>query len=383
MNSEPVTDEEILSNWDDRQLDGLPTFESIVSKNLPGISIQKILHTDQKYWILDVRSEKEFEDSHLPGAESFPILNNQERREVGLLYKYRGRDVAVHRALEFAKPKLDGLKKLTSLAVQRNLKPLVYCWRGGGRSAYATQILNEAGIGAMRITGGHKAYRKLVYQALYQEKIPQLIIFKGLTGVGKTDVLQRLEGSFRVLDLEQCANHCASSFGSIPYELSGHYSRLSQKCFEDGIYHALHLSKTTISRFGIIAESESKRIGHLIIPPAVFQAMKEAQTIEIQCSLEQRVERIYRAYIGLNEAGIPLLKRDLATITPYVSKVQMDEWLNYLETGKIRLLLQELLEDYYDRKYAGLYQQPLLKVDVTDLELGVQRIEDFLNSKPS
>ena len=40
--------------------------------------------------LLDARSEGEFEQGHIPGAISFPILNNEERKLVGTCYKQQG-----------------------------------------------------------------------------------------------------------------------------------------------------------------------------------------------------------------------------------------------------------------------------------------------------
>ena len=58
MEFESVSDEEILNIWDERQLDGLPTFESVVPKKLPGMSIDELLLTSEGYWVLDVRSDR-------------------------------------------------------------------------------------------------------------------------------------------------------------------------------------------------------------------------------------------------------------------------------------------------------------------------------------
>ena len=37
--------------------------------------------------IIDVRSPAEFEEDHIPGAVSYPVLTNEERVIVGTLYK--------------------------------------------------------------------------------------------------------------------------------------------------------------------------------------------------------------------------------------------------------------------------------------------------------
>ncbi|MEP1600256.1 MAG: rhodanese-like domain-containing protein, partial [Hyphomonas sp.] len=37
--------------------------------------------------VIDVRSPAEFEDDHMPGAISLPVLSNEERARVGTIYK--------------------------------------------------------------------------------------------------------------------------------------------------------------------------------------------------------------------------------------------------------------------------------------------------------
>ena len=37
--------------------------------------------------VIDVRTPAEFAEDHIPGAVNFPVLNNDERVEIGTLYK--------------------------------------------------------------------------------------------------------------------------------------------------------------------------------------------------------------------------------------------------------------------------------------------------------
>ncbi|HTE16605.1 MAG TPA: rhodanese-like domain-containing protein, partial [Burkholderiales bacterium] len=37
--------------------------------------------------IIDVRSESEFAEDHIPGARNCPVLNDRQRAEVGTIYK--------------------------------------------------------------------------------------------------------------------------------------------------------------------------------------------------------------------------------------------------------------------------------------------------------
>src|ERR1017187_10332843 len=72
---------------------------------LESVGITEIL--DARGVILDVRSEDEFFDAHIPSALSFPIFTVAERAEVGTLYKQVGADQARLKGLEIFKPKLE------------------------------------------------------------------------------------------------------------------------------------------------------------------------------------------------------------------------------------------------------------------------------------
>ena len=44
--------------------------------------------------VIDVRTPQEFDEDHLPGARNLPVLTNEQRVEVGILYKesaFKGR----------------------------------------------------------------------------------------------------------------------------------------------------------------------------------------------------------------------------------------------------------------------------------------------------
>lgn len=41
-------------------------------------------------------------------------------------------------------------------------RPLVYCWRGGNRSASLAHVLQKIGWDVHRLDGGYKAYRRHV-----------------------------------------------------------------------------------------------------------------------------------------------------------------------------------------------------------------------------
>ncbi|PCJ20707.1 MAG: tRNA 2-selenouridine(34) synthase MnmH [Candidatus Cloacimonadota bacterium] len=368
------SEDEILKDID---LNQLPLFHKVAPHTVPEIELDEVLkNINQFSLIIDVRSESEYQASHLPNAINFPILNDEERREVGVIYKHKGKEPATNKALEFSIPKLSQLKEL--LSKSENPSFLIYCWRGGGRSRYTTNEIIKMGFCAKKLKDGHKAWRKVVHHSLYNSEVPKFLVLKGLTGVGKTEVLRAIQNKFRFLDLEYYARNAASSFGRIPFQILNDYHFVSQKSFEEQIYQDLHLNQIPISKHGILAESESRRIGHLFLSNPLFDQLKESKTILITCSIEKRVERTYRDYIGNNNEGLQLLFDDMQKIKKYMSKAEFQKLLELFEANKIHELLKVLLLEYYDPKYSGIYKKEEFCIDSTNMDSAINELLDYL-----
>src|SRR5260221_1396863 len=116
--------------------------------------------------VIDVRSPAEFALDHVPDAVSCPVLDDAERAHVGTLYK----QVSPFDA-----------KKIGAALVSKNIarhieerfrgrdrawRPLVYCWRGGQRSAAMAHVLRQVGWDAATLAGGYRAYRREVLAQL-------------------------------------------------------------------------------------------------------------------------------------------------------------------------------------------------------------------------
>ncbi|MEC8129898.1 MAG: rhodanese-like domain-containing protein, partial [Pseudomonadota bacterium] len=81
--------------------------------------------------IIDVRSESEFLDDHIPGAVSMPVLNDRERAEIGTIYKQIGAFEAKRRGAALVARNIAAHIESKLLDVPKDFSPLVYCWRGG------------------------------------------------------------------------------------------------------------------------------------------------------------------------------------------------------------------------------------------------------------
>ncbi|MDY0395232.1 rhodanese-like domain-containing protein [Virgibacillus halophilus] len=119
--------------------------------------------------LVDVRSPGEFAESTIPGSINIPVFDDEERAEVGTLYKQAGQKAAKERGLEIFSAKLPQFiaefKKIST--------PMsVFCWRGGMRSKTAATVLDLMGIHANRLSGGIRSYRQWVVSELEKGEFP-------------------------------------------------------------------------------------------------------------------------------------------------------------------------------------------------------------------
>jgi len=288
--------------------------------------------------IIDVRSENEYRQGHIPGAFNLPLFNNKEREIVGTLYKNSGRETSVLRGLELVGPKLaefvKGLHKITN-----SKHVLVYCWRGGMRSESMGWLFNLAGYDVSVLEGGYKAYRQLIRERLKLQA--KIIILGGLTGSGKTQLLHSLaKKGDQILDLESIAHHKGSVFGGY-----GQADQPTNEQFENDIYSAWE--KMDFSR-PVWLEDESRAIGNVSIPDPLFDKMGLAPMIKIEVSRDQRIKRILDEYATLDTQN---LKDAILKISEKLGGTNMKTAITALETGDFEVTASLALS-YYDKTYS-------------------------------
>ena len=122
--------------------------------------------------VIDARSPAEFADDHLPGAVNWPVLDNDERREVGTEYKQVSAfDARKHGAAIVARRVAEIVERHVH-DKPREWQPLVYCWRGGQRSGTLAWFLSQIGFRVQVLQGGYKAVRRRVGEQ--REPLPEL-----------------------------------------------------------------------------------------------------------------------------------------------------------------------------------------------------------------
>jgi tRNA 2-selenouridine synthase len=287
-----------------------------------------------------------------------PILDNEERAKVGTLYKQVSPFEA--RKLGAALVAKNISRHLTDYFVNKNLqyRPLIYCWRGGQRSNSLALVLHQIGWKAKVLEGGYKTYRTYVRDRLSKLSLEfNYKIICGLTGTGKTHILQqlRLRGE-QVLDLEAIANHRGSLLGE---EWQGKaLSQPSQKYFESLLL--AQLQDFNVDRI-VWIESESCKIGCLHLPPTLWEMMKRSDCIEIRLPLEARIIWLLQKYSHLIDRP-DILKSKLTCLKSRYGWQKIKIWLDSIDSSQWEELVKNLLLEHYDPAYCHSFDRTYQKI---------------------
>lgn len=307
--------------------------------------------------IIDARSEDEFALDHLPGAVNWPTLDNQERREVGTLYKQVNPFAARKRGAAIAAHNIARHLARDVQEKPRDWKPLTYCWRGGQRSGSLSLVLDQIGFRVCIVDGGYKAFRAAVVADT--ERLAGLFDYRvvcGTTGSGKTRLLHALERvGAQVLDLEALANHRSSVLGAIPG-----LAQPSQKGFDTLIWDVLR-------RFDparpVFVESESRKVGNVAVPVALMDAMRQGgRCLNLVLSDVQRVALLMEDYDFFVRDTAAFSSR-LDALNEVRGKAVVQAWKLSVQEGRLEAVVQELLSAHYDPVYLQSMQRNFLYFD--------------------
>ena len=294
--------------------------------------------------VIDARSEGEFDEDHVPGAINWPTLNNDERIEIGTLYKQVNAFEAKKRGAAIAARNIAGHIDREVIDKPKDWKPLAYCWRGGKRSGSLSLILSEIGFRVTLLEGGYKAFRAAVVA-----DIPRWVsgqdfrVICGTTGSGKTRLLQALSAQgAQVIDLEALANHRSSVLGAIPGQ-----PQPTQKRFDTLVWDALRRLDRTRPVF---IESESKKVGNVAVPVSLIEAMRQSPCLNLVLTDAERVALLMQDYDFFVQDVDHFCDR-LQVLAEFRGKAVVDGWMSSVRAGHIEPVVQELLTLHYDPVY--------------------------------
>jgi tRNA 2-selenouridine synthase len=377
------------------------------------IKIEEFLKESKSALLLDVRSPSEFNHAHIPGAISFPLFTDDERKVVGTAYKHESRETAIKIGLDYFGPKMRGMvEKVEKLVgswqlivgskdaacqtpalegvANRQLPTansvFLYCWRGGMRSGAVSWLLNMYGFNVTLLAGGYKTFRNHVLKSFDQPY--HFKILGGYTGSGKTEVLQQLQQAGEaVIDLEGLASHKGSAFGSINMppqptqemfenrlsceiqRVSGEWSIVNRQLSMvnneiEAAVTSSQLSTANSSSLTIWLEDESQRIGNLNIPATLWKNMRQSPICFLDIPFEDRLQHIAEEYSQCEKVQLSgAVERIKKRLGPLETKTA----LQHLEEDQVKDCFRILLH-YYDKHYLkGLQNRQNLDALLTNI----------------
>lgn len=294
--------------------------------------------------VIDARTPSEYADDHIPGAINCPVLSDEQRVEIGTLYKQVSPFAAKKRGAALVAQNIAHHLLERFQDRPRKWRPLVYCWRGGQRSGSFVTILRAIGWDACQLEGGYKGWRRHVMDEL--ARLSPLFDYRivcGATGSGKTRLLSALaaEGA-QVLDLEALAAHKGSLLGNLPFE-----PQPSQRMFDSRLFTAL--SNLDGGR-PVYAEAESRRIGKVELPTVLLERLRASPCLALEASREARVDYLLEDYAYFLANSAPLLEQ-MDRLTELRGAETVARWRGLIDGGHWRPLVEELLDLHYDPLY--------------------------------
>lgn len=337
------------------------------------IELENLLQTKDGHTLVDVRSPSEYDEATIPGSINIPIFSDEERAEVGTIYKQVGKEEAKQRGLEIFSAKLpDFIEQFKKV----NTPMTVFCWRGGMRSKTAATVLDLMGIHATRLYGGIKSYRQWVVHELEKQDFPpNLYVLNGYTGSGKTIILQKLAAKgYPVIDLEKLAGHRGSIFGQIGLKPS------KQKKFDSLLVQAM---KRFENEPFVFIEGESKRIGRVVLPDFLYDKKENGKQLFIHLPFELRVKIILDEYHPMDYAdkfmeAFQFIKKRIHT--PIAKEIE-----EALQANDYAKAVKLLLEFYYDPRYEhhakDYTNHQRIDIHADTIDEAVSKIEDLFSGQ--
>lgn len=238
--------------------------------------------------LMDVRAPVEHARGSFPNASNAPLMNDEERRRVGICYKEKGQDEAIRLGHQLVSGdiKAERIEAWKRFAIQHP-EGYLFCFRGGLRSRLTQEWMQEAGIDYPLVKGGYKALRRFLIDSL-DEVIQQgtFYVISGRTGTGKTRALHDMPNS---VDLEGIANHRGSSFGR---QVTPQPAQID---FENSL--AVAMIKAQETGGPIYLEDESRLVGRCSLPLDLRERMTSAPLLILERPLSERIDIIREDYV--------------------------------------------------------------------------------------
>lgn len=310
---------------------------------MPAVEAFRLLSINNQAAVIDVRSEGEYAKAHFENTVNMPILSDAHRHDVGLTYKNQGSEAA--KALGHKLVSGDYKERMIqqwceSIKSRPQQPAFIFCWRGGLRSRLAQEWICQNGCEIIRVDSGYKGLRHEALKTL-ENPVP-FIVLSGMTGSGKTRLLQKLR---HFVDLEALAHHRGSAFGSYYGE-----SQPQQATFENKLAQSLY---QVVNNY--VLEDESPNIGRCHVPDVFYARMAASPMVMIETPSRIRALEIFKEYIQ-------------APAAKGMSRIELENSFAK-NVERIRNKLGGLECDHIKNRLSQSFQHDMLHQDSTDIYL--------------
>jgi tRNA 2-selenouridine synthase len=338
------------------------------------MTILEMMSLPDRIPVADVRTPAEFLHGHIPGALNLPLFSNEERVQVGTVYKQTGKEAAVLLGFDLCGTKWSGfIRQALEWAPDKRIA--VHCWRGGMRSGAMAWALDMYGFEVSLVQGGYKSYRRWALRQ-FTESYP-LWVIGGLTGSGKTRILHALRSlGEQVIDLEGLAGHQGSSYGTM-----NRLIQPTQEQFENDLARVL-VSLDRGRRIWI--EDESITIGRCVVPKMFWEQLIPAWVIDLRVAEDQRIRLLVDEYGSLDKEFLVVCTE---RIRKRLGTESTKEAIDAIRDGRMEEFIRLVLV-YYDKMYSiALRARKPGQVLAVKLEndgdlMNAGRVLEFVNNMP-
>ena len=153
------------------------------------------------------------------------------------------------------------------------------------------------------------------------------------------------EQKLGVIDLEKLANHRGSAFGDIGLE-----DQPTQQQFENNLSSEW---QSTDKNHPIFIESESRRIGKLVIPKEIWNQMSSGLYLKLNMDMNRRIKNLINDYGSHPKDTI---EERIHRISKKLGGQQTKIAVELLHENKLTDLCELLLNNYYDKMYDTAYE---------------------------
>ena len=337
------------------------------------ITVEDAINMKDKVFI-DIRSPSEFAKGSIPGAINIPILDDDERVDIGTIYMNKSPEEAKTKGIEYASTKLSSIYNQIYLLAEKHKNIILFCWRGGLRSDTVSGFLGALGVNVYQLEGGYKKYRRYVIEYFSEDRFKQkFIVLHGYTGVGKTEILTRLKTlDIPTLDLEYLAKSSGSVFGKISYQ---NEKPVTQKTFEALIFETLRLNDNKYT----VVESEGHRLGGVSLPENLWNAIVGGEHVLINTDLETRIKRLVDDYVIKISNCNSLLEDAIVHLRKKIGGKKVDQLISWIEKLEYSKVAEELVVNYYDPLYKHSIDNYnyIMEINYADIGEAVDKIAEF------